>query len=113
MILKSQVEATLVIMSASLSLQLGFAHIDNNEGRPSPAWLLPLTFSATAEGALLFVIRSDLEGKINIIYPVMMLDYIYIYIYETVSNFKASTCLLLFMGILKVGARIVTSFFME
>lgn len=111
MILKSQVEATLVIMSASLSLQPGFAHIDNNEGRPSPAWLLPLTFSATAEGALLFVIRSDLEGKINIIYPVMMLDNIYIY--ETVSNFKASTCLLLFMGILKVGARIVTSFFME
>lgn len=66
MILKSQVEATLVIMSAGLSLQPGFAHIDNNEGRPSPAWLLPLTFSATAEGALLFVIRSDLEGKINI-----------------------------------------------
>lgn len=63
MILKSQVEATLVIMSASLSLQPGFAHIDNNEGRPSPAWLLPLTFSATVEGALLFVICSDLEGK--------------------------------------------------
>lgn len=66
MTLKSQVEATLVIMSASLSLQPGFAHIDNNEGHPSPAWLLPLTISATAEGALLFVIRSDLEGKINI-----------------------------------------------
>jgi hypothetical protein len=84
-ILKSQVEATLVIMSASLSLQPGFAHIDNNEGRPSPAWLLPLTFSATVEGALLFVICSDLEGKHYIpcdearLYIYLSI-YIYIYI---------------------------------
>ena len=106
-------EATLVIMSASLSLQPGFAHIDNNEGRPSPAWLLPLTLSATVEGALLFVICSDLEGKHYIPGDEARL-YIYIYIYITLLNFKASTCFLLFMGILKdVGACIVTSLFME
>lgn len=58
--MKSQVEATVTIVSARLALQSGFAHVDNSDGRPSPIWLLPLTFSPTAEGALVFVIRSDL-----------------------------------------------------
>ncbi|CAM6039336.1 unnamed protein product [Sphagnum compactum] len=61
--LKSQVEAIVTIVDAKLALQPGFSHVDDPEGRPSPSLLLPLSLSATREGALLFVVRSDLAAR--------------------------------------------------
>lgn len=49
----------MTIKSANLVLQPGFAHVNNNEGQPTPAWLLPLSVSASSECALLFAIRSE------------------------------------------------------
>jgi hypothetical protein len=54
--LNSQLAAAVTIQSANLLLQPGFAHVNNQEGHPTPAWLL-----------LLFAIRSDsvtsMEGE--------------------------------------------------
>jgi hypothetical protein len=70
--LKSQVEAIVTIVDAKLALQPGFSHVDDPEGRPSPSLLLPLSLSATREGALLFVVRSDLAARKegNMLFPV-------------------------------------------
>ncbi|KAG0578331.1 hypothetical protein KC19_4G014800 [Ceratodon purpureus] len=57
--LNSQLAAAVTIQSANLLLQPGFAHVNNHEGHPTPAWLLPLSVSASSECALLFAIRSD------------------------------------------------------
>ncbi|CAK9206283.1 unnamed protein product [Sphagnum troendelagicum] len=69
--LKSQVEAIVTIVDAKLALQPGFSHVDDPEGRPSPSLLLPLSLSATREGALLFVVRSDLAARKegNMLFP--------------------------------------------
>jgi hypothetical protein len=65
--LNSQLAAAVTIQSANLILQQGFAHVNNQEGHPTPAWLLPLSVSASSECALLFAIRSDsvtsMEGE--------------------------------------------------
>jgi len=57
--LNSQLAAAVTIKSANLLLQPGFAHVNNHEGQPTPAWLLPLSVSASSECALLFAIRSE------------------------------------------------------
>lgn len=57
--LNSQLAAAVTIKSANLVLQPGFAHVDNNDGQPTPAWLLPLSIAASSECALLFPIRSE------------------------------------------------------
>lgn len=62
--LNSQLAAAVTILSANLLLQPGFAHVNNHEGHPTPAWLLPLSVSASSDCALLFAIRSDsVTGK--------------------------------------------------
>jgi hypothetical protein len=57
--LNSQLAAAVTIKSANLVLQPGFAHVDNYDGQPTPAWLLPLSIAASSECALLFPIRSE------------------------------------------------------
>ncbi|KAJ7527532.1 hypothetical protein O6H91_16G059700 [Diphasiastrum complanatum] len=62
--LVSQLNAAITITDANLDLQDGFVEVKTSEGRADPLFLMPIAMSASAESALLFVIR--LQNSINI-----------------------------------------------
>lgn len=57
--LRSQLEATVTVTSASLELQSNFVPVtaDNNGSSIDTSWLLPLTIHSGSEGALLFTVK--------------------------------------------------------
>jgi hypothetical protein len=62
--LRSQLEATVTITSASLELQSNFVPVTagNNGSSIDTSWLLPLTIHCGSEGALLFTVKPALAA---------------------------------------------------